>query len=421
MSIYSKNQSLNQNLTRLIDFDTSTNIYNVIKLFLLQHNEIILEKLPDFYRIFLKEPTKFKEFLDTIYQDSLTCNTHIYKDINILTCMCCAVFHLTKLYIMLNRIYTEYDHVLQDAAHYFHIPLGTWIYNIITNCTFEDKTSFLIQHSKYKFANTFQYLLLMCYVSKELKLSDRPLFKYLEAIHKVYHDPSAFNQEYPKLFEPIDDILKVLVADEYIYNKDIYNFHFKLQYSLNNNRIDIMHNEIIHYEYFVEKYTELNFDNIFINNTYNITKYTKSRLNLKSTFYHYYMNDLSCHKLPIFIIFELIFDLAETYSVISTQMYYHEVEIDNKWLYFCNKLYQFLMHSENLETDFTFVIYSLGGHINYNHWFTSHDDVFKRDETLLFAVVKNLHFEKNAQFIQKLLKGILSKDFSKFPKYMMKN
>ena len=48
----------------------------------------------------------------------------------------------------------------------------------------------------------------------------------------------------------------------------IYNFHFKLQYSLNNNRIDTMHNEIIHYDFFVEKYTELNFDNIFINNAY---------------------------------------------------------------------------------------------------------------------------------------------------------
>ncbi len=420
MSIYAKEKSLSQNLLRLFDFDQTVNIYEVMKLFLLQHNEIILNKLPEFYRIFLKDPSRFKEFLDIIYESCLLSEQNIYQDINVLTLMCFAVFHITKLYIMLNRVHTDYEQVIQDAANYYHLPLGKWIYNIIIYSEFEYKVTFVIQHSNSKFLNTFQYLLLMSFVSKELYIKDRPLFKYMEAIQKLFYNKEITQGEvYPVLFDPIDDILKILILDEIVYNRDIYSFHFKLQYVLSNNRIESSCTEIIHYRYFVEKYREMNFDNIFINNTYNITKYTKRVPDIKNIFYKLYQNDLSWYKIPIFMIFETIFDVSETYNVISSATRHYEIEIDKKWLYFVNKLYNFLMNSEDLETDFTYTLYSLGGYIGYSHLFTN-DDVFKRDETLLFAIVRNIHFEKNSAFIHKLLKGIMSRDFSIFPKYMMR-
>ena len=420
MSIYAKDKSLSQNLLRLFDFDQTVNIYDITKLFLSQHNEIILHKLPEFYRIFLKDPSRFKEFLDRIYEHCLISEHNIYQDINVLTLMCFAVFHITKLYIMLNRIYTDYEHVIQDAANYYHLPLGIWIYNIIVHSEFENKISFIIQHSNCRFLNSFQYLLLMSFVSKELYIKDRPLFKYLEAIQKIFDNKENIKDEAcPAIFDPIDDILKILILDENVHNKDIYNFHFKMQYVLNNNKIECSCSEIIHYRYFVEKYREMNFDNIFINNAYNITHFIKHKADIKNVFYKLYLNDLSWHKMPIFMFFETVFDISETYNVMSSSTRHYEVEIDKKWLYFVNKLYQFLMHSEDLETDFTYILYSLGGYVSYSHLFTN-DDIFKRDETILFAIIRNIHFEKNSAFIHKLLKGIMSRDFSIFPKYMMR-
>lgn len=415
---FSINVSLDENIKNLFDTtENNKNIYDTVKLYLIHHNEITLNKLPMFYKLFLKDPYKFKDFLDIIFEASLQSNNIIYEDVNIITLMCCAVFHITKLYIMLNRVHTDYEHVLKNAANFFHLPLATWLYNIITNYNQDDIQQFVIQKSKKKFYNSFQYLLLMSYVSNELYIKDRPLFKYLDAINKIFTKDN--DEEYPKLFDPIDDILLILVLDNNSNNKDLYDFHFKLQYILTDNRVDITHNEIIHYRYLVEKHTELYFDSIFINGAYNIRNFIIDRMDTKLCFHKYYQTCISARTFPIYIMYEMIFELCDTYKVISSISHYCEIEIDNSWLYLTTKLYMFLLHSEDLEFDFTFFIHSLGGHITYNHFFT-HDAIFRRNESILFAIIKNTYFEKNASFIRKFLKAILKKDFSTFSKYMMR-
>jgi hypothetical protein len=101
------------------DYDDSNgNIYDIYSDYLLTQDATLLTKLPRLFAEFLdmqdENDTRFEEFLNTIlkllgrnYTDE-----PVYKGANILTVMCCGIFHLCKMHHMMN-MNTGFNHTTE--------------------------------------------------------------------------------------------------------------------------------------------------------------------------------------------------------------------------------------------------------------------------------------------------------------------
>jgi hypothetical protein len=182
-----------------------------------------LDKLPEFYKYFLSNPGKYEEIFKAVNKLRFT-EEDVYDDLNIISLMCFATFHIGKFYISINvqsENYklneTKYENAKKQVAKFYHMPLQGWFdYIIVAN---NEALEFKQDHDQ-SYHNAYQYLLLMSYISEKLPFHHRPIVAYLKAIDKQYHN--IFHHD---VFNLVDDMLEFIVDN--IDDEDAYTDEYR--------------------------------------------------------------------------------------------------------------------------------------------------------------------------------------------------
>ncbi len=356
------------------------------------HKEGSYGKLALFYQIFIKNPEQFGEFLEYILQPSLKFHDTVYKDVNVLTLMSCAVFHLSNIYTIINE--KSEENGVEAAAKFFHKPFGKWLSQVIV-----DEKLKLHQNTE-MFYNPFQYLMLMSYISTSLKMEERPLYIFLKQIKRIVNKSGKKIAHVLKL-DIYEDILFPLVKEDY--RKDIYDQILR----------DIVR---IDYIYFLRSLDPNNKeplkDNVFYNNEYkmeefvggddeifdNITEYIAEFQNLQET--------ADKFNFMMYVFIEHIFGIYPYTYQDFTEDSDVEYEYDELWYVSMKVLFDRLKSSEHMHLDLKVFLYEINNYINFAHL---HCD----NSILLFPILDNPYFKENVIYIRNMLKALLTKKYDK--------
>lgn len=359
-------------------------------------------KLPIFFQEMLDKPSMFAQFLIKLQNIRFDKNTAVFKGANIITFLSCITFHLTNLYIMLYRNTKDYDLVLKDCAIYYHLPLGDWYLNNIkkTSIVKQDLSDILnvigdwfanivkqetvVKQNVAGFLNAYQYLILMSFVSQKLKMEDRPIYKYMQAISR--------KKAHFKI-NVVDDILKLCTTSHedifmYTYNEK-YDFDVRRQYYIEDSTVIFYDDEVINIRWFYDD--DINQD-IFRHTYCNILKYTSNTQEL----HDYTMQNMNSDNYYMFLYVNSI--LGKHLGDIWKKALPHV-------LYMCKT-------SADLHQDLT-ALFAIIGHnkqlMKYENFImtTKH---FKPPESLLISIVNNFHFANNKTFIFKILEYVLTQN-----------
>ena len=334
------------------------------------------DNLALFYRTFLKYPETFTDFLEYISDPSLKFKENVYEDINILTLMSFAVFHLSNIYTMID------EEAVAQAANFFHKPFSVWISKVIVNNKLE------LHQTTSHFYNTFQYLMLMSYISVKLKMEERPLYVFLKKTKDT-----AISLK----LDVYNDILFPLINEDF--EEDIYNQSI----------CDIV---LIDYTYFLRSNdSNENFlkDNVFNNEQYTLTDFfggnheIRDKMTEHITKFNNLQISANQFNIMTFLFVGQIFGIYP-YSLTTSDSI---IEYDDIWYHTIKVLCKRLTSSTHMQLDLQVFLHKINNLVDFSH--LSYDDV-----TILFAIIDNRYFEDNSKYIRNMLKALLTKKYDKF-------
>jgi hypothetical protein len=377
-----------QMITSLFRPRSNKNMYRTVCTYALSKDaerNKILDDIPEFYAAFLTKPKQFKEFVNEVELMMIELspsNFVVYKGANILTLMTCAVFHISKLYTLIPS--NTYD----NAALHFHTPLSDFITDIFQDDI--DLTNIDFKQQLDGFLNSYQYLLLMSFVSSFIQLEDRPLFNYLHGIYYNYQDIEF------KL-DPVDDIVKLLIEKKV----DLYGFDVLSEYDLSDGLQTIRNNSLIHTRYFEDdegnsifKYNEASIKH-FIDNTADLYNWIEHKITPENFGLLLYLNKNAL---------TFLYDKDDDDNIVNNY----------KWQALLKHIWNALENSDDLSRDITDIIVNIDTDSLSSDLFI----IAEKNETILHAMLHNRFIERynhsaNMQFIIDIFRAIITGDYTK--------
>jgi hypothetical protein len=426
-------------------------LYTYMKDYVITNDKEILSKqFPYFYQIFLQDPSKFADFLQTITDASQQNRGNIYNGMNIVTLICFSTFHLTKLYIMMSRSVNNYE-----AATFFHLPLSKWIRSVLF---VKNADNFDLTQDVNGYFRPVQYLLIMTYVSKELPFNERPLFVFMATIEEKYlqdkkKDKTVIRHNYIEI-RFFEDIFYPLIMGNNLYGNmqkdyiDIHKYSVLHQYNILSAESIDDKVVLIDYVYLLDDTDARHiFYNIFNNRTYNITYYlddyeeeidfldyldqhsgeyeqmfksywktylskesdnlltTLTERSLRSGKANMFESAEGERALLMFMFLAGIFHYK--YSIFNTDA--DEIfRIDTKWNKMMNVLAICLYNSNHLELDLLFLYDFMDYSVTIDHyWYKSYEPLSSYKKGILSSVITSKHIKSDPVFIRKLLKSLI--------------
>lgn len=388
---------------------TLHNEYDIIEELALTQDQQHYARLTEFYSYFLRNPEKYKNIFDVIKKLNFD-NNDRFDELNILSLMCFATFHICKFYISINAHTVnnefnaeEYDNFRIKAAELYQLPLQEWLDYIIA--VYENEIEYK-QNEDHGYHNPYQYLLLMSYISCKLPFEKRPIVAYLKAIDKRYKD--AIYK--PDNFNLADDVIEFLaddVNDDNAYS-DVFNNNNRKQYIYdknNGNHIEIdicdintFHESIENNIFFNFKFTEI-FQRIPpAEQDQEIERIYKELSNTVLTY-------LTIKNLKFFTYIQFITNTNILFDL-DPSVNNQAIIIDDKF----NKVYEILMNilknSSDLINDFMWII-------------KTQNLIAKRtillslnnERSIWFYILKNKHLDTNHKIIKNFLVSYISNNF----------
>lgn len=398
------NDGLLQTLSNEFFFaeENNMNIFKIATEYHMNGNKELLNELPLFFKIFLYDFASFEKFLAAlaiVINNTDDPNIDVDIDINIISLMCCAMFNFAKLYIFVNGMHDESMGKIRE----YYAVFGDWLYDIIVN----SKGIFDFTNTKLNSNNIYSpytYLLLMSFVSKGQDFPDRPIFKFIKAIKE---------RNLNLKINPVKDILQIFVYNDInqysfhdIYGMKIYTL---LTYDAASTAIVQNNEEIVNIDNF---YVNHIIHNVF-NGLCNIKPFLMIPQSNQEAFksqvfmncYRALQKDAKKIQMMLFcnaFVFNYLYDVK-----ISTKTIDLNTE---KWFAFKTIIWYLIRNSDFLQRDMDLIFVSINN--NFPHHFVFDKEHFIHNgEDILFPIVKNEHFAVNADYIRKILKGVLQRDF----------
>jgi hypothetical protein len=366
-------------------------IYDIYANYLVSKDEMELHKLPNFYFDSLDmnyaEET-FPEFLDAVYDLVQTTpdgeTVDVYKGANIMTFMCCSIFHLCKLHYMLN-MEMNYEY---DAVDLYMKPFSKWMKKM-----FKSRKLPVCDQRVPGFLTPNAYLTLMFFTARDMEFEKTPYCRFFDGIEK-HRDRLQLN------IDVLEEIIKPLYED---YLADIHKFDIDSVYVIENGMKQIEKNMICKYIF----YEEEEYGSIF---NYAADLYFVYD---RKAIYEY----ISPTRRDHFI--KLLFLNKEVASFLYDLDKYDRIIYNHKWHIVLEHLWKFLENSFNLEYDIKHVLkYLFTRDVNQAFINSVNSSLFVRkdlNETILFPIICNkTNAQHNADFIKHLIKIIFNNGFSAF-------
>jgi hypothetical protein len=345
-------------------FDFDDNIYDVINEYNHSRDVTTLNKLPMFFREALSDPRSLESFLNSIYDmmanhNIMDRNIAVYNGANIFTVITAGIFHLCKLSKIINQ--NNADNFIDYYKEFLH------------KCVDEFTDIDYSQHTR-AFASPLTYMILMFPFER-----DTTTAYYLFTTALLENSALQFNIKY------IDDILMPLfdiVGD--VYEKDLQN-NLAL-YAKNIESLMIVNSDI---------FTERE-----ITDASSIVKYVAVNI-----FEELKMSDVNeiqnMNKLRILIFLnnnttDFLFEVTDT-----------GIKNDYKWQELLDVFWYFIENSDDLDECFATILE------NFEDGSVKSSDFFhiEKQENLLFPIVRNKHFNDNAEFIRLIFFAVLNNDW----------
>ena len=370
----------------------------------------LIKQYPLILKTFLLKPQNFSEFLDTIFETALrTFDNEIRirdSDTYITQLICCATFHLCKLFTMFgDKISTvTKDDLHSAAAKYYQLPLSNWLSKLIMSLS-DDSSLHYVTNAE-DMLNEIHYLLLMSFVSKELKIQDRPFVKYLSAIKRKWTDP---NDRFFACRIWLHDVVSLLtqyentsLPDTESYS-DLFDDQLRSIYHTNDY---IQEKGLISWTYFVDPD---DFENsVFCNHEYTMTDFLDPQfINRKDTdiiecLHNYPDGDT----IPFFVIMiycvgpQIMFDISAENRVIMDRNANDILE-----------LVYFMLNSTNLDRDATFLFAML-----FRKKIFIYDDLLMYSRrSLIHKMIENCYYidrPATLNYIRKFFKVLFTGNYS---------
>lgn len=359
-----------------------------------------LSGIPLILKTFLLDPVAYEQFLQSILEPSVKHYGTKFKfgdfKEHIICLVCLATFHLGKLYTMLG-------HAPKDAAKYYHLPLGNWLSDIIQQLP--DSASIETFSSYEELLQPIEYLLLMSFISKELKMEDRPICKYLSAAKSKKYQLKIMNVV-PSIGINLYQAFGFKVRGYY----DIYDKHLRDTYVLDSpteTTMKTIFGGLISWNYFLDKDDVTK--SVFCNDLYSfndIFKYMDTDVPeaLKSM--------CNATSIGFFMLLAYHVGLSTVYKVLPSG----SIEQDRiYWLTTILNMRKMIEYSDDLELTMKFILVMLAKLMPYK-------DLYKDDHYhllkpfLLYSILQNSD-PNNTKFIRKLLKAILTHNYRAFGDY----
>jgi hypothetical protein len=373
----------------------------------------LINKYPLIFKTFLLQPAKFAEFLDNIFEPSVqnldqkfVCRS---QDNTIVALICCAVFHLSKIFTMIGDRLTDETNLHLSAAKYYHLPLGKWLSKFISVMP-DNSRHYYVTFSD-NVLNVTDYLLLMSFVSKELDLKDRPVVKYLSAIKKRWPTQDVRSK---KFNIALDYMLWLLIEYEDAFNgpvySDLFDNELRSLYYKNDYKedIDIVEKGLINWTYFIDlqDYTQ----SVFFNARYTLRDFVNDEFLLAEDYYILdkfddYVDDQTT---PFFLMFVYSLGPRILYEVSEANMMIRSWT----WNNVLRCIYNIFEETQNIERDVTFILAMLCGKQMITYDLLREED----GRTFVMAILDNSYFQDNAKYIRDLLKALLKRNYSVFKK-----
>ncbi len=403
-SSLSSNSSYNSN-------SSVHNEYDIIEDLALTQNEQLYDKLAEFYRYFLKNPGKYQDIFNVINKLNFDNDDH-FNELNILSLMCFATFHICKFYLSINLHTTnnkldqdEYNTVRLQIAEYYHLPLQEWLHYIIA---VYDKEIEYKQNDDHGYHSPYQYLLLMSYISCKLPFEKRPIVSYLKAIDNRYID--AIYK--PDIFNLADDVIEFLaddVNDNDAYS-DIYDNNNRKQYiydknTSNHTEIDIC--DIITFHEDVTKNVFFNFKLTDILARISPANKDKEIDKIHKELSHTVLTLLKANNLKLFAYIQF---MTNTHILFDLDPHDNNASVlyNQKCIKVFEVLTDILENSNDILNDFIWVIKTQNSIVTKTILLSWNDD-----KSIWFYLFKNKHFDKNHEILKELLLSFISNNFNK--------
>jgi hypothetical protein len=379
---------------KIFNFVEKNNIYDTVKTFITSRDERVLEKLPLFYHNCLLYPKTFSDFLQTVSISTFDKHMAVYKGANILTLLCCAVFHLTKLYVLLHRHNDDYEQVLSYVANYYHLPFGKWLDEFITN----NVNTINVKENIKGYFNSYQYLIFMSFASRKLAMNDRPIYKYMDSIKKTSIE---FNIDF------FADIVKPLTSYDNS-AKDIYNFNIISQYLIINNTLYMTDYEIIDVKWLYDQNIS---NNIFRTNNCNIELYKPLNKPAISHTYNRLQTEMM-HKINNYIFYNIntknfiMFTFLNSIILNKDNQFYNML-LNSSHIPFITSFCNVIKDTHDIKGLITYVFSMLSNLKSLNYSILINFDS-KSKQSWLISLVQNKNFDKQQKVINQILNIILT-------------
>ncbi len=380
-----------QMIKSLFRHRSNKNIYSTVIKYILSNDtekDKILDDIPIFYATFLKTPSQFKEFINEIHlmmKQLSPSNFVVYKGANIITLMTCAVFHISKLYTMIP------SNTYEDAALYFHTPLSEFIVNIFQ---YTDINKIDFKQQLDGFLNSYQYLLLMSFVSSFVQMDERPLFNYL---YNIYQN----NEDIKFKLDLVNDIVKVLIETKV----DLYGFDVLSEYDPSDGLQTVRNNSLINIKYFEDDEG----NNIFTYCEASIFEFIDHRATKTADLYSWIEHKITPENFGLLLCLNKI-----GIPFLYDKDYNDYIVNDDKWQALLTHIWYALENSDDLSRDINDIFVNIDIDNSNSDLFILKD----KNETILHAMLHNKFIErfeatsKNMKFIIEFFKAITTGNYT---------
>jgi hypothetical protein len=366
---------------------------------------------PVIFKTFLLQPELYAEFLDTILTPAVQYIDSTFfcreEENNITVLICCATFHLSKLFTMIgHKISTIPQNTLnKSAATYYHMPLANWLSKLISELPDEFTHGSLSENM----LDEHHYMLLMQSVSKELKFNDWPIVKFFSAIKKKW--PSRQQERFDQYHIRLSYMVKVLIEYDDIPSdepdSDIYDKHIRDIYRTEDDEDDDDREEkgLIKWQDFIDPNDHTK--SVFSNELYTLKDFLDpSEVNKKDTSILRTLNRcLDSDTMP----FLLMIVYAVGPQIVYDMTHNNTIKRNNIWNETLKAIGdKFSGYSDNLERDAEFIFTML-----FSKNMVTYDNLYGQTFVMnMIGNVWNNDSPHNIRFIRKLLKAMLTRDYS---------
>jgi hypothetical protein len=384
-------------------------------------NISVYKNMPLFYTLFLDHPDNISKFFDAILillEKTENPNMPLHKNANIITLLSCAIFHISKLYILLKMNYDSY----YDTFVFYNIPFTNFIKKLFYSNVINYRSINCMQKIK-GFATPYTYMLLTFGVSSENDMEYTPLWVFTKAIN---------DHNIPFTINVLEEIYYPLLKEDY---KDIYNYSLALLPDISSLSSNMVYKSIIDINnYYVKTVNDFHEERVSVFD-YSDLDYDKCLIfdiNIYDFFYNNHKNNKIYNKsFEMFLFLNnniMNYEILEENQVSSKLYIVIDGVIQNtkRWQILLIELWKYIERCSSLYNDIFNIFVEL--FVDDVVVEKINEKLFRRldvRESLLFPMIRNISYKYNNEniiYFKNIIKAILNNDYNElYASYYFQN